>query len=191
MNSVLTCLNNDTSEVCVPRHISKYGVYSSHLFLINAIFNYLYNYKILTVLGLLLYTTSVLHWRKVKQYGLYKTLDVTTCVIVVNYISFNDSLYFHYNHRLLWLLAKFLCIVTYFINKYIEMYQMTDINKTNYFLVNERYRYFSLKYTIPGSRHRELAHYYLVFVHILFIHVPLVFTCINGVVNTPFHFFHF
>lgn len=36
--------------ICVPQHISRYGMYSAHLILLNAICNYMYNYNSITLL---------------------------------------------------------------------------------------------------------------------------------------------
>ena len=38
--------------IVVPQHISRYGLYSAQLILLNAICNYIYGYNILTIIGL-------------------------------------------------------------------------------------------------------------------------------------------
>ena len=170
--------------ICVPQHISKYGLYSANFFLLNAICNYLYNYNWLTFVAFSLYITTLLHWYKIKHNGLIKSIDVTTAIITLNSVSFYDSTFFCSHHRQLWFFSTFLCIVTYLINKYIEFYQMQH-KGSNYFLNDEPYRYFSLKYTYPNTIHRELAYKYSVYVHIIFIHVNLACACIYGVINSP------
>jgi hypothetical protein len=177
-------LQHNDPIICVPQHISRLGLYSTQLFLLTAICNYIYDYNILTVIGITLYIISLLHWRKIKSTGLVKTLDVTTCFITMNYITFNDSLYFCPINRKLWFLSAFVSIVAYLINKYIEFYQQS-YKGSNYFLANEPYRYFSLKYTWPNTLHRELSYKYSVFVHIILLHVNLSCACIYGVVSSP------
>ena len=41
-------LQHTDPVICVPQHISRYGLYSAQLILLNAICNYIYGYKILT-----------------------------------------------------------------------------------------------------------------------------------------------
>jgi len=175
------------SDGCLPYRYSRYGVYSSHLFLIDAFVNYTYGFKILTGFGLSLYITSVLHWRKIKHSGICKWLDILTCVSTVNYTTFVDSHYFITEHRNWWLIAKIFAISAYSINKYIEYYQQIcddPSEKDNCFKESEKYRYFSLKYTKPGTEQRESAYFYSTLVHICGLHVPLVLTCINGVMHS-------
>jgi hypothetical protein len=59
--------SDSDSDVCLPYRYSRYGVYSSHLFLVDAFVNYTYGFKILTGFGLSLYITSVLLWRNIKH----------------------------------------------------------------------------------------------------------------------------
>jgi hypothetical protein len=177
-------LQHNDPIICLPQHISRYGFYSAHLFLLNAICNYLYNYNWLAFIGLSLYITSLLHWYKIQYNGLFKTLDVATCIVTINSITFYDSTFFCPQNRLLWYLSAFLCIVTYLLNRYIEFYQV-QCKGSRYFLADEPYHYFLLKYTWPNTLQRELAYKYNVFVHILFLHVNLSCACIYGVVSSP------
>jgi hypothetical protein len=167
---------------CIPQHISKYGVYSAHLFLLVSPVNYYYGFHLLSLIGTLLYISSVLHWRKVKQVGFYKTIDIITCLITLSYITFYASGEFCLKHRIYWFISVIAGIVSYGINKYIEL------NQTNKSVVvfdkNEPYRYLSLKYTLPNTPQRESAYKYSVFMHICFLHVNFVAVCTYGVVNS-------
>jgi|LakMenE18May11ns_1017448.scaffolds.fasta_scaffold9886103_3 hypothetical protein len=176
-------LQHNDPNVCVPQHISKYGLYSANFFLLNAICNYLYNYNWLTFVAFSLYTTTILHWYKIKHNGIFKIIDVITCIITMSSVSFYDSLYFCLQHRKLWFLSAFVSVVAYILNKYIEFYQQS-YKGSNYFLANEPYRYFSFKYTYPNTLQRELSYKYSVFVHIIFLHINLSCACIYGVVNS-------
>ena len=177
-------LQHTDPVICVPQHISRYGLYSEQLILLNAICNYIYGYKILTIIGLSLYTTSLLHWYKMKSTGLIKTLDVTMCVITINYITFNDSAYFCPLNRQLWFLSTFICIAAYLTNTYIGSYQQFP-KGSRYFAGDEPYRYFSLKYTWPNTLQRELAYKYATYVHIILLHVNLTCACTYGVFSSP------
>jgi hypothetical protein len=168
----------------VPQHISRYGIYSGHLFLVNAICNYLYNYNWLAFIGLSLYITTMLHWYKIKDNGLIKYIDITTCIITISSVTFYDSYFFCYKDRLAWLFTTFVSIVAYSINKYICFYQQ-HFNGSVYFLTDEPYHYLSLKYTRPNTLQRELSYKYSVYIHIIFLHANLGLVCIYGVVNSP------
>jgi hypothetical protein len=177
-------LQHTDPVICVPQHISRYGIYSAHLFLLNAICNYLYNYNSLAIIGVSLYITSLLHWYKLQSSGIIKTLDVTSCIITISSVTFYDSTFFRPEDRLLWCGSAIVSIVAYSMNKYIEFYQQNNI--TDYcFTDDEPYQYLSLKYTRPNTQHRELSYTYSVFIHIIFLHVNLVCACIYGVINSP------
>jgi hypothetical protein len=177
-------LQHTDPVVCVPQHISRYGLFSVQLFLLTAICNYIYDYNVLTVIGLTLYITSLFHWYKIKTTGFFKTLDVTTCIITINYITFNDSAYFCPINRKLWILSAIVSIISYLTNKYIDSYQQFP-KGTRYFAADEPYQYFSLKYTWPNTLQRELSYKYTTYVHIILLHVNLSCACIYGVVTSP------
>jgi len=183
---------DEANDCCIPYKYSKYGLYSSQIFLVNGIINYLYGFRVLTGFAGSLYLTSVLHWRNVKHNGLYKKLDVVTCFTTISYVTFIDSHYFIASARKMWLLAVAQAIGAYSLNKFIEYKQisqpqMQKQNEKNICSLakDEPYSYFSLRWTRPGSVQRDQAYYSSVFVHILFIHIPLVFTCVYGVINSP------
>ena len=178
-------LQHTDPVICVPQHISRLGLYTTQLFLLTAICNYINGYRILTIIGLTLYIMSLLHWRKIQSTGLVKTLDVTTCIITINYITFNDSVYFCPLNRKLWFLSAFVSVVAYLTNKYIEGYQQFP-KGCGYFAADEPYRYFSLKYTWPNTLQRELSYKYATYVHIILLHVNLSCACIYGVVSSPY-----
>ena len=183
--------NINANDCCIPYKYSKYGLYSSHLFIVNGIANYFYGFRVLTGFAFSLYLTSVLHWRNVKQNGLYKKLDVIISFTTISYTTFIDSHYFTVSARKMWLLAVIQAVGAYSLNKFIEYKQISQEQpqkqeqKQEQVAKDEPYSYFSLRWTTPGSVQRERAYYASTFVHILFIHVPLVFTCVYGVINSP------
>lgn len=180
----MSYLQHTDPLICVPQHISRYGIYSGHLFLLSAIGNYAYNHKSLALISTSLYITTMLHWYKIKNTGLIKTIDIATSIIAISSITFYDSSFFCYEHRIIWCFSAFVSIVVYLINTHIYFYQQ-QYNSSYCFIENEPYRYFSLKYTRPNTLHRELAYKYSVFIHIIFLHVNLVFTCGYGIINAP------
>ena len=183
--------NINANNCCVPYKYSKYGLYSSHLFLANGIINYFFGFRVLTGFALSLYLSSVLHWRNVKHNGFYKNLDVVTSFTTISYVTFVDSHYFIASARKMWLLAVTQAVGAYSLNKFIEYKQLEiqpqleNENDICSFAKDDPYSYFSFKWTPPDSVQRDRAYYASVFVHILFIHIPLVFTCVYGVVNSP------
>jgi hypothetical protein len=188
MTNINADININANDCCIPYKYSKYGLYSSHLFLVNGIANYFYGFRVLTGFAFSLYLTSVLHWRNVKQNGLYKKLDVIISFTTISYTTFIDSHYFTVSARKMWLLAVIQAVGAYSINKFIEYKQISQEQEqalVNGVAKDEPYSYFSLRWTKPGSVQRERAYYASTFVHILFIHVPLVFTCVYGVINSP------
>jgi hypothetical protein len=130
----------------------------------------------------------------VKHNGLYKKLHVVTCFTTISYVTFIDSHYFIASARKMWLLAVTQAVGAYSLNKFIKYKQISQEqrqrqkqNEKNICSLSkdEPYSYFSLRWTRPGSAQREHAYYASVLVHILFIHIPLIFTCVYGVVNSP------
>jgi hypothetical protein len=173
---------------CIPQHISKYGVYSAHIFLLTSPVHYYYGYNITCILGLLLYVSSVLHWRKVKQRGLIKTIDVIICVITINYITFYASARFCYRHRIYWFISAIVGVVSYLINKYIEINQQCLSNNSLFYKYDDDpYKYLSLKYTLPNTPQRELSYRYTVFMHICFLHVNFVAVSTYGAINSSYN----
>jgi hypothetical protein len=90
----------------------------------------------------------------------------------------------------MWLLAVAQAIGSYSINKFIEYKQISQEQEQNEnnicsFANEEPYSYFSLQWTTSDSVQREHAYLTSTLVHVLFIHVPLVFTCVYGVINSP------
>jgi len=164
------------NQACIPYKYSRYGVYSSHLFLLNAFFNYIYGFKVLTFFGVSLYTTSIMHWRNVKHSGVCKWLDVASSIATIFYVTLVDSFYFYPHHRYAWITAKAVAVCAYIVNKYVEKYQLTGVSdatsiityKYGVFEDSESYRFLCLKYTKPNSCHRESAYLYSTFMHIGF-----------------------
>jgi hypothetical protein len=170
---------------CIPQHISKYGVYSAHLFLIASPIYYYYGYNLISLFGFLLYISSVFHWRKVKQRGFCKTLDVIICLITLSYITFYGSLRFCHRDRIYWFGSVIVGIGSYLTNKYIEINQQYLSKKSVIvFDKDEPYRYLSLKYTRPNTPQRESAYKYSVFMHICFLHVNFFTVCTYCVINS-------
>ena len=168
----------------VPHHISNYALYSSHLFLLNGVVALYCGFNGTAILSVLLYVTSILHWRNLQPYGIYKTMDMACSILSMNYITFVLSRSFLYQDRVLWFVVSILSTIAYLVNKHIEYHQMKN-KKNKRYRSKEAYRYFSLKYTLPGTPQRELACRYSVWIHLFFLHVCLAITCILGLIRSP------
>jgi hypothetical protein len=68
-------LQHTDPELAVPQHISRIGVITAHTFLATSTLAYKYKMYYVTGLLLSLYTISILHWRKLKNKGIIRTLD--------------------------------------------------------------------------------------------------------------------
>lgn len=177
-------LQHTNKSICVPQHISRYGIYTGQIFLLTSIITHLYNYNWLSLISSLLYVTTLLHWHKLKDNGPIKYIDIVAVVITSSSVSFYDSTFFCPIDRKIWFFSSFLGTVAYFVNKYIVFYQQYP-NLSVCFLTDEPYQYFSLKYTQPNTIQRELSYKYSVYVHLIFLHLIICSACINGVINSP------
>ena len=168
---------------CIPHHISNYAMYSIQLFLLNGVVALYYGFNGMAILSGLLYVTSILHWRTNQPCGIYKTMDVSCSILSMNYITFVGSRSFLYQDRVLWFVVSILSTLAYIVNKHIEYHQLKN-KKNKRYRSKEAYRYFSLKYTLPGSPQRELACRYSVWVHLFFLHVCLSSICLLGMIRS-------
>jgi hypothetical protein len=177
-------LQHTSKTISVPQHISRYGIYTGQTFLLTSILSHSYNYNWLSLVSSLLYVTTLLHWYKLKDHGPIKYIDIFAVIITSSSVSLYDSTFFCPVDRNIWFFSSFLCTSSYFVNKYIVFYQQYN-NDSVYFLTDEPYRYFSLKYTQPNTIQRELSYKYSVYVHLFFLHLIISCACVNGVVNSP------
>jgi hypothetical protein len=68
-------LEHEDAEILVPRHISRNAFVSIQCFLLVSILAYHLEYYYASVHMLVMYISSLIHWRCVYRVGLIKTLD--------------------------------------------------------------------------------------------------------------------
>jgi hypothetical protein len=99
---------------------SKFLLYSSCSIGISAVIAYIMNDLYITVYLLLLFLTSINHWRK-PEYGLRRNIDLTVVFIGVLYALLNIFLLKDEFHRV-GLLIIFFCAIVFYILEHILSY---------------------------------------------------------------------
>jgi hypothetical protein len=150
---------NDTN-ILIPLYISKIGVFTSHFFLITSFYGFCNNYNILSFMILVLYFTSVLHWKTVYVYSYVKTIDIIMSISVLSRITLYDS-HLWVPFRYIWVSSLKLSFIVFIINEII-FYQTVSNKK-------------SILFTIPNTSRRELAYYLNVITHTTAFHFYLPF----------------
>jgi hypothetical protein len=145
----------------IPQHISKYGLISGQLFLINSFVCKYHNYNTLSALLFVLYITTLLHWHKIKHKGLIRSLDIFFAIITISRITFYDSYHFILDHKLIWDLYTFSSIFI--------------------FLINEYFFYININNTINDA---QRIYYINVIIHIISLHILPNLLCIFFILKT-------
>ncbi len=157
-------------ELAVPQHISRVGVYTGHFFLLCFIASVYYNFPIITSVALFTtYSTTIMHWYKLRHSGIIKTLDIISIINLILTFYFNGIFKYCPNCQRAWISTMATNAVIYYINSSIFYYQTVD--NRGQIMKPGCYSYFSLAYTLPNSRERELCYYYNSYVHCVFLHV--------------------
>ena len=157
-------------ELAIPQHISRVGVYTGHTFLIGGILSVYYNFPLIFSIALFTtYSTTITHWYKLRHSGIIKTLDIAAIINLVATFYFNGITRFCPNCQCAWISTTSSILVVYFINTHIFYYQTSQNNSQ--IMKPGCYSYFSLAYTLPNSRERELCYYYNSYIHCIFLHV--------------------
>jgi len=162
-----SCYNHNQPGICVPPHISIYGVYSAHFFLLSSMVNMYHHYYWMFGTQFILYITTILHWRKVYFSSIYKTIDMIAAVTALI-----NGLYETFNlpPTYKWLYIYYALFMTgvFCINETIFYFQAKRPCQT---IMTDYYKWFSLKYTTQNTSFREKAYYRVVYTHILFLHL--------------------
>jgi hypothetical protein len=138
-----------------PQYISRLAFYTIPLILVASILAYMHNYKLISLLLVGIFITSVIHWNKHSQVSFIRFLDVFLVAILLIVSIF----YINKKHRVFWYSSiLFICFI-YILNHLYYYYAIVD--KT------------SSLYTLPNTKKRETAHYNSVYVHLLFSHIGL------------------
>ena len=178
-------LQHDDPVVSIPNHISKYGMISGHIYLVNSVVALLYNYNSLSTFSACLYITTLLFWNNIMHSGFIKKVDMAVVQIYALSITFYHSLWFSAWCREVWISIGCLSYLIYLMNTSVFYCQTTPTqeiindDKSN---VPTKYSYFSTKYIPPNTYNRELTYYYTSFVHIMAMHFMIAFTCMYCII---------
>jgi hypothetical protein len=157
-------------ELAVPQHISKIGVYTGHSFLLGGIIAVYHNFPIIFSVALFTtYSTTITHWYKLRHSGIIKKLDIAAITNLVFTFYFNGLERFCPMCQRAWLSTIVFIFIIYFINSHIFHYQTVD--DSGQIMKPGGYYYFSLAYTLPNTKERELSYYYNSYVHCGFLHL--------------------
>jgi hypothetical protein len=161
-------LNNDKAQLLVPQHVTIWGVLTSFLILASGFVVFKYKYYLLAGVSVCLFLTSIIHWHKMTAFGLIKILDVFFAALTLGLITFYYIDEFKPEYKKIWYYTIALMIAVFVFNWIITYFQIMCPNKKGQ---NQGYNYFSLEYTKPNTRSRELCYYYVTFIHLAFVHI--------------------
>jgi hypothetical protein len=174
-------------DLAVPQYISRVGVYTGQMFLLCFVTSVYYNFSIVSSLALLAtYFMTIIHWYKLRHTGIIKDLDRAAILNLVVSFYYTGITKFCPMCQRAWITTMAINIIVYVINNHI-FYCQTNANRGQIILKDPPegrdpqiclsimkpgcYSYFSLAYTMPNTRERELCYYYNSYVHCLFLHV--------------------
>lgn len=171
------CLNNsfeyiehNDPVIYIPRHISKIGVYTSHIILLNSIITFIYKYRLLALLEFILYITSVQLWREIKHECIERKIDVCAVVSTLSYATYT-SYHMKPIYTYIWISSLILATIVYIKNDYMFYCQIKYTK--------------GLEYTLPNTYQRECAYYRNVITHCITLHLGLSFISIYCIVHNP------
>ena len=155
----------------VPHHISRIGVYTAHTFLLSSAVAYKKNMPVMSCMLLGLYTTSVLHWRRIKRNGWIRYLDMFMVATTITRMTLVESYQFQ-SIRWMWLSTITTGLVAFYTNAkltYNQIYRYN--NRTITYSTDVVHGWFSMAYTNPNTMEREMAYYRNVIIHCIFQHI--------------------
>ena len=162
-------LNNDKAQLLVPQHVTIWGVLTSFLILASGFVVFKYKYYLLTGVSVCLFLTSIIHWHKMTAFGLIKILDVFFAALTLGLITFYYIDEFKPEYKKIWYYTVAIMVAIFVFNWVITYFQI--MNQNPYIKCQQQYNYFSLEYTKPNTRPREMCYYYVTFIHLIFVHI--------------------
>ena len=164
-------LENAESYIVVPQHISIMGVFTAHMFLPTTIIAYQKKTYLTAAMLLGLYTSSILHWRKIKSRGIIRTIDMIMVFSTITRVYLVDISLFGAK-RWAWIYSTTIGLITYIANSKLFYNQVLQhSNKVIEYPKNTKHWFFSLCYTNPKTEERENAYYRSVIIHCIFQHI--------------------
>lgn len=162
-------LYNDKTQLLVPQNVTKWGILTSFLILAASFVAYKYKYYLLTGVSLCLFLTSIIHWHKMTAFGLIKILDVLFGALALGLVTFYYIDEFKPEYKKIWYYTVAIMVAIFVFNWVITYFQI--MNQNPYIKCQQQYNYFSLEYTKPNTRPREMCYYYVTFIHLIFVHI--------------------
>jgi len=162
-------LNNNKTQLLVPQNVTKWGILTSFLILAASFVTYKYKYYLLTGVSLCLFLTSIIHWHKMTAFGIIKILDVVFAALTLGLVTFYYIDEFKPEYKKIWYYTVAIMVSVFVFNWAITYFQI--IRENPYIECQKQYNYFSLEYTKPNTRPRELCYYYVTFFHLIFFHI--------------------
>ena len=172
---------HDHYEPQIPSHISRICVASAHVYLMGGIIFLLFPnflYKFFGANSIVLYTTSILHWRKPLFDSYIRYIDICLAVemgFLITYVMYTISMTIFYT----WICCYFFVIIMFVYNESLYYYQVKKpklllLNNPEYVYTIDEFHWtemFSWKETWPQTKAREYVYYRSVLFHALFIHM--------------------
>lgn len=149
------------SELLMPQHISKIGLYTGQIVLANSIVAFYYEYYISSFILGVLYITTMIHWNKLYRTSVVKTIDIIFATSSIISVTFRDSKRFHPTYATIWYNT-----VTLFVTM---------------FVLNECLLYYRLS---KSPINKEPIYYTSVYIHTFFLHLVANGICIICVIGT-------
>ena len=162
-------LYNDKTQLLVPQNVTKWGILTSFLILAASFVAYKYKYYLLTGVSLCLFLTSIIHWHKMTAFGLIKILDVLFGALALGLVTFYYIDEFKPEYKKIWYYTVAIMVAIFVFNWVITYFQIMNQNPN--IKCQQQYNYFSLEYTKPNTRPREMCYYYVTFIHLIFVHI--------------------
>lgn len=163
--------NNIKSDIVIPQHISLIGVFTSHMFLPTTILAYQNKTYLTTAMLIGLYSSSILHWRKIKSKGPIRTIDMFIAFSTISRVTLVDISLFGAKHWA-WIYSVVVGSLSYIANNklfYNQVLQHSD--EVIQYPKNTKHWFFSMCYTNPNTEERENAYYRTVLIHCFFQHI--------------------
>ena len=139
------------SDLLIPRHISRKGLYSANFVIANSIVSYYYDYRALSTLLFVLYITTLLHWNRLYRKSWIKTFDIIFAVSSILSVTLRDSRHFTPENADIWNKSISISIMAFVLNEYLLYYYL--------------------------DQSKESTHHQSVNTHILFLHILPNVTC--------------
>jgi hypothetical protein len=161
-------------SIIVPQHISRQAFCSAQFILFDSLLAFSLEYRVLGCILSSLYVSTMLHWNCVRRMGVIKIADIVLAISAVSRVTFFDSARFSPYYRTLWNVSMASSIVMFMVNEMLFYFQVHNDGNFGRLPQNDRrfhFHYFSLDYTPPNSKAREMAYYRNVYTHMLFLHV--------------------